>query len=141
MIKNGKERGLNLQVGSFEVLEGNEYDLIILNHVVEHFNNFWQDMAKIEMAMTAKGILYLGLPNANLFSYGVFQNSHNYYFKRSQLDMFMRISGFDKISSGLMYEAQDFFAIYEKADVPNAALLRKEKEKTKSFLKNLGVLK
>jgi 2-polyprenyl-3-methyl-5-hydroxy-6-metoxy-1,4-benzoquinol methylase len=58
----GKEYGLNLHQGSFSTLENSSilYDVIILNHVIEHFTNFNKNMNQILQYLKPDGLLYIG---------------------------------------------------------------------------------
>jgi len=141
LIELGRKRGLDLQLGSFELLENKKYDVIILSHVVEHFDNFFRDMKKIREAMSKNGILYIALPNAAAFGCNALQNVHNYYFKRSHLDFFMKFLEFKKLNYGYTFECQDFFAIYDMSDDISMKLLGSDKEFFKKFLKRIGILK
>lgn len=141
LIELGRKRGLDLQIGSFELLEGKRFDLIILNHVVEHFNDFWKDMAIIREAMSPNGLLYIALPNMSMFGCNRLQNAHNYYFKRSHLDFFMRHIGFKRLSTASMFEFQDFFAIYDLSDDILMKHLEHDKEIFKGFLRRINILK
>jgi len=141
LLELGRKRGLDLKEGSFELLEERKYDFIILNHVVEHFNNFWEDISKIRNAMTRHGILYIATPNMSAFGCNRLQNAHTYYFKRVHLDFFMRPLGFNRLNSGYMFDHQDFFGIYDLSDDISMQQLGEDKENFKIFLQRINILK
>ena len=75
----GRKRDFNLITGGLNEIEG-IYDLIIVNHVAEHFVDFQKDMQKIISHLSKDGIIYVGLPNIDNFCAGQFQNAHVRYF-------------------------------------------------------------
>jgi len=138
MIDMGVKRGFDLEVGSFEVMGSKNFDIIILNHVVEHFFNFWDDMKRIIGSLGSNGILYVAAPNSLVYNPGRMQNVHNYYFKISNLRYFMSMLGFEAINYGHMFNFQDFFCVFERADCSAMSALYSEKENFKEFLVKIG---
>jgi 2-polyprenyl-3-methyl-5-hydroxy-6-metoxy-1,4-benzoquinol methylase len=78
LIKLGRSKGLNLMEGSFDDVSG-QYDLIILNHVAEHFTDFYGSMKNLCGHLNPGGILYVSVPNMDHFYRDQFQNAHTYY--------------------------------------------------------------
>lgn len=105
-IEFGKKKGLNLyQCHSSELLrEKKKYDLIIVNHVAEHFLNIESELNVIQQLLDKDGILYIEVPGIkNLVnSYeGDFlrylQNAHVYDFTLGTLEQVMKKYGFELV--------------------------------------------
>ncbi len=77
-----RELGLDLREGFIDdALESAEkYDLIILNHVIEHLIDPINVLNKLKNLLTDEGILYLGLPNIQSLLHRQIQNAHFWYF-------------------------------------------------------------
>ncbi|HRR40938.1 MAG TPA: class I SAM-dependent methyltransferase [Syntrophales bacterium] len=75
----GRSEGLNLMTGSWERLEG-QYDVIILNHVLEHFLDIFGAMDRLLGHLQPHGFMYVGVPNIDHADISQFQNAHVYYF-------------------------------------------------------------
>ena len=82
LIKLGRRYGLNLKQGSFQELNDTtkKYDVIILNHVIEHFTDIKNNINSILKCLEPNGFIYISVPNIDNFSHGQFQNAHVYYF-------------------------------------------------------------
>jgi 2-polyprenyl-3-methyl-5-hydroxy-6-metoxy-1,4-benzoquinol methylase len=102
LIKLGRSYGLNLRQGSFAEINStsDKYDVIILNHVIEHFTDFFNNMASILQHLNTKGILYVGVPNIDNFRKGQFQNVHIYYFSPRTFNYYMKICGLEVLKFG-----------------------------------------
>ena len=75
----GRSKGLNLTTGSWDRLEG-QYDVVILNHVLEHFLDIFGAMDKLLKHLHPHGLMYVGVPNIDHGDLSQFQNAHVYYF-------------------------------------------------------------
>lgn len=98
-IEYGKSMGLNLINGGVDSLVklGKKADLIILNHVFEHFLDIEGEIANIKKLLKPNGMLYIGVPgffgsNPNL----LFQNAHTYQYTADTLGYVMNCIGFDE---------------------------------------------
>ena len=99
----GKDKfNLDLRQGSFDdvINQGEKYDVVILNHVIEHFTDLISDLQKIKKIIKPNGIIYVGIPNIELFGRGQFQNAHTYYFTPKTFSYYMHIAGFKTIKFG-----------------------------------------
>lgn len=101
-VNYGKSRGLNLHVGSFEVLKKfGKADLIIINHVLEHIADPVSYIKQIKVKLLKDGgILYVGVPGL-LYSgmhyetiLHLFQNAHSHTYTLNTLTYMMSLSGF-----------------------------------------------
>jgi 2-polyprenyl-3-methyl-5-hydroxy-6-metoxy-1,4-benzoquinol methylase len=115
-----KMTGLNLQVGGIEKLK--EYpekaDLIILNHVLEHFIDIDQELGLIKDVMKDSAYIYVSIPGTfwwikNVCGYntmGVLQNAHTWQFSLSTLTYIMNCCGFE-----LVYGNEKIQSIFKKS--------------------------
>lgn len=91
---------------SFERItkNGKKYDLIILNHVWEHFLNIEQELDVISKLLKEDGVLFVAVPGikALVKSYGndflgYLQNAHVYDFTMGTLEQVMNKYGIELI--------------------------------------------
>lgn len=88
LVNLGRSKGIRLDQGSFDDIKG-KYDVIILNHIVEHFTNLFESMNKIKEHLGDKGIIYIQVPDIERFSMWHIQNAHTYYFTLKTLQFYM----------------------------------------------------
>lgn len=102
-IEWGKEKGLNLlKCNSYELLKyDKKYDLIILNHVFEHFLDIEKEVDVISKLLSANGILYIAVPGVKALTYTYnrdlmlyLQNAHVRHFTLRTLESVMNRYGF-----------------------------------------------
>lgn len=105
-ISYGQRLGMDLrQCHSKELLkDGKKYDLIILNHVLEHFLNIEQELDVISKLLKEDGVLFVAVPGikALVKSYGndflrYLQNAHVYDFTLGTLEQVMNKYGFELV--------------------------------------------
>lgn len=93
-LKYGREQGLELRNISTAdlVQEEKKYDLIILNHVLEHFLSLKTELENITSLLNQNGLIYIEVPGiqsigsvyeGDLLMY--LQNAHVYYFSKATL--------------------------------------------------------
>jgi len=72
-IEKGNEFNLNLHIGSIEYLinKGIKFDLIIINHVLEHIPEINDFLSKVNSLLTDNGMLYIAVP-------GIYSIPRNY---------------------------------------------------------------
>lgn len=99
LVELGKSYGLDLFEGSVAELDmtDHKYDVIILNHVIEHFTDSFGNMKSILKHLNHNGILYAGVPNIDNFDKNQFQNAHVYYFSPRTFDYYIRMCSLEKI--------------------------------------------
>jgi len=96
------------------------FDLIIANHVVEHFVDLRSELLKIKSIMSKDTVLFIGVPGTlkTYEYYNYFLESisldHNYYFTTSTLNNIMTALGFD-----LRFIDQDINALYKVSSMTN----------------------
>ena len=101
-IQQGKSYGLNIRQGSIKSLSevNDKYDVIILNHVIEHSTNFFNDMNLIRQKMNKNGIIYIGVPNIDNCHLSQFHNAHTLYFTPLTFLHYMNLCGLKEIDFG-----------------------------------------
>jgi len=102
VTKLGKSYGLNLRQGSIRSLSEvkDKYDVIILNHVIEHSTDFFNDMNLITQRMNKNSVIYIGVPNIDNCHLGQFQNAHTLYFTPRTFAHYMGECGLREITLG-----------------------------------------
>ncbi|MBR5422083.1 MAG: class I SAM-dependent methyltransferase [Lachnospiraceae bacterium] len=106
-VEFGRRRGLNLFCcDASEYKErGQKFDIIVLNHVLEHFTDLERELGTIKGLLKQEGRLYIGVPGVRALSFGAYhgdfllmlQNAHVYNFTRDTLCRVMRKYGFDTV--------------------------------------------
>ena len=92
---------LNLKQGSFEEIKSEQkYDVLILNHVVEHFTSIEENMKQLAQLVQPNGIIYIGIPNIDIINRSQFQNAHTYYFTQRTFCHYMERFGFEVLEFG-----------------------------------------
>ena len=103
-VEYGKNKGLNLYCSDSESFakKGLKYDLIIVNHVLEHFTDLRKELDTISTLMAPGGYLFVGVPGVKALSYKAYngdflsmlQNAHIFNFTRDTLCSVMDKYGF-----------------------------------------------
>jgi 2-polyprenyl-3-methyl-5-hydroxy-6-metoxy-1,4-benzoquinol methylase len=157
LVKLGRSYGLNLREGSFaEVSATNDkYDVIILNHVVEHFSDFFNNMTSILQHLNTNGILYASVPNIDNLAKAQFQNVHNYYFSPRTFNYYMKMCGMEVLEFGSA-QTIHMYGVYKLTTIASIEknqlsseydILRPKIAKSKlkstivSFLEKIGIKK
>ena len=127
-VEIGREFGLNILQGGLEKIEG-RYNIIILNHVVEHFLDPIAILRQIKSHLTSDGLLYIAVPNMENFGLLQIQNAHTYYFVPENFKFFVNSAGLKNIDFG---ESEIFhmYGIFKVENITldhNDLLLSKEK--------------
>lgn len=120
-IEYGKRKGINLRCCHSSQLaeEGKTYDIIILNHVLEHFTDLGKELKIVRKLLSSEGILFIAVPGIKniWFSYDndfllFLQNAHIYHFTKDTLVQVLRWHGFEAIYANEKVEG--LFRIGEK---------------------------
>ena len=114
LVELGRKHGINIEQGGISDVNG-RYDLIILNHVLEHLLNPIEEMKKLSLHLSEDGIIYIAVPDMKNFAADQIQNAHTYYFNKRTLQYYMSKSGLDMIYSEPVEEIH-LAAIFKKAN-------------------------
>lgn len=114
----GRNNQLDLRIGRVESLaQEKEYDIIIMNHVLEHLRSPHEAVRTVRKHLTERGIFYLGVPGLmNPMYYfsptrsflGMLHIAHLYHFTQRNLRRIC--SDFE-----LLYEDSDIHAVFQKS--------------------------
>lgn len=99
-VERGIAKGRNIIYGGINALEGlnKKADLIILNHVVEHFLNLEDELLRVRKLLSDNGLIYLAVPGLYCWDKdAMFQNAHTYQFNANSLDYVMGVCGFEEL--------------------------------------------
>lgn len=150
--------GFNLFWGGIHeaCLKGDQYDVIILRHVLEHFLNPFNELQNLKFLLKEKGVLFVEVPGIfNLKDFGndplmYFNVFHTYSFSLRTLTKLMNANSFN-----CFFGDEKIFSLWEKTKDPfnvdwfdhNLSnkilrfLLELEEEKTNSFNNNSYLMK
>jgi SAM-dependent methyltransferase len=147
----GKSLGMDLRSGTYQDVVGGPYDLIILSHVMEHFNDPVTAVAAIADNLSPDGRFYIEVPDNDEFCLGALQNAHVYYFTERTLLANLAKAGLEAVSinrctphigvlcrRAVMPVSPDLSGEYNRAK----AIIRRHdrKQRLKEFLDRLGLL-
>lgn len=88
LVQVGCEYGLDIREGGAADAEG-RYDVVVVNHVLEHVPDIEPFVDHLKRLMKPDGILYIGVPDIEVYGPGQFQSAHCYYFTRRTLSHYM----------------------------------------------------
>lgn len=103
-IEIGKNIDLNLSVGDIDLLikDGKKFDLIIVNHVLEHIPEIKEFLYKTKEILNEMGLIYIAVPgilsipyNYNFNSLMFLQNAHCWHFTRNTLSVLLNQVGYE----------------------------------------------
>jgi 2-polyprenyl-3-methyl-5-hydroxy-6-metoxy-1,4-benzoquinol methylase len=126
LVKYGKSRGLNLISGSLKDLKG-KHDVIIVNHVIEHFTDFFGSMRKLISHLNKEGLLYIAVPDMDNYSFGQLQNAHTYYFTSRTLKYYLSLCRLKEIKFGVA-EGIHMYGIFALSSRPMQSQFYTSKE-------------
>ncbi len=84
--KMAKKIGIRFEQGGVEALKKLDikFDIIILSHVIEHFQDFRNDMLEIRKFSSENSLFYIEVPSMDLkYNLDQLQNAHNFYFTKN----------------------------------------------------------
>lgn len=124
-VNYGKEKGLNLYCSDARSFaqRGDTFDLVVLNHVLEHFTHLENELEIINSLLNPGGYLFIAVPGLKYLTYGAYeadflrmlQNAHIYNFTKDTLCQVMKKYGFDCI-----YANEFIYSIFKKGTRENS---------------------
>jgi SAM-dependent methyltransferase len=112
LVNLGRNFGINMKQGSIDEIEG-MFDIIIINHVLEHFSNPVESLKKILTHLKKDGIIYIAVPNNRNFWLGDLQNAHTYYFSPKTFIYYCFMADLKVLASGPSEDIH-IFGIFKK---------------------------
>lgn len=91
----GRSLGMDLRSGSYPDIADGPYDLIVLSHVMEHFNDPVAAVGAIARHLAPEGRFYIEVPDSDEFCLGALQNAHVYYFTEPTLRRALALAGLE----------------------------------------------
>jgi hypothetical protein len=67
------------EVESLNVIQNNQYDYVILNHVIEHLKNGESLLNMLQKKMTSRGLIYIETPSKRTINYPSAKGFLNFY--------------------------------------------------------------
>ncbi len=118
LVELGRLYGINMIQGGFDTLHriDESYDLILLNHVLEHFIDPFDKLKRLINHLTPTGYIYFGLPNIMNFGIYQLQNAHVYYFNPSNFKYFVESTGLQMIEFGST-NGNHMYGIFKNAKI------------------------
>jgi len=141
LVKLGREHGINMMQGSIDEIVG-IYDVIIMNHVLEHLLSPVESLEKIKKHLKEDGIFYIAVPNIMNFSIGQLQNAHAYYFNPETFQYYCFKAGLSMVKKGVS-EGIHMFGIFKALEVADENMLIDDylKNNYKKMLQHLRKIK
>ena len=106
-VEYGRSKGLDLYCSdsSSFAKTGQKFDIVVLNHVLEHFTDLERELGTITSLMKDDGILFVAVPGVKYLTFKAYdsdfllmlQNAHIFNFTRDTLCQTMKKYGFDSI--------------------------------------------
>lgn len=127
LVELGKTYGINMIQGGVEEIQ-DKYDIIILNHVLEHMLSPIKELCIIKKHLTPKGILYISVPNILNFSFVQIQSAHVNYFNPINFKYYVEQAALKTIDIGES-ESIHMYGIFSEND-------KKSENKKSTFFKD-----
>ena len=102
--KLAKKQGIKFEQGGVEALKklNIKFDIIILSHVIEHFQDFKNDMLDIKKFSNENSLFYIEVPSMDLkYNLDQLQNAHNFYFTKNSFLYHLKKLGFNCLEYGV----------------------------------------
>jgi 2-polyprenyl-3-methyl-5-hydroxy-6-metoxy-1,4-benzoquinol methylase len=105
--EENKKYNLNIKQGNIESVKYKKeyFDMITLNHVLEHINNPNETLSCIKRILKEEGVLIIGVPNTNSLAFKIFKK--NWY----QLDIPRHLINYSESNLKLLLEEDGFKTI------------------------------
>ena len=148
LVNLGIKHGYSLKQGGLDEVEG-KFDVIILNHVYEHFLNPIDDLKKLSNHLAPNGIIYIEVPNIYNFSASQMHIPHTYCFSPDTFPYYVQKSNMKILDFGSAGNGYHMYGVFKKSSnkgdlpIPSFDIALREykrfifKEKMKIFLRNI----
>ena len=118
-VEYGKGKGLDLYCSDSTSFakRGQQFDIVVLNHVLEHFTDLERELYTISCLMKDTGYLFVAVPGVKYLTFGAYdrdflkmlQNAHIFNFTKDTLCQTMKKYGFDSI-----FANEAVYALFKK---------------------------
>ena len=123
LVQLGCEKGINMKQGSIEDIN-ESFDVIVLNHALEHFSDPFGALTKISAHLKKDGFIYAAVPNINNYSLGQLQNAHVFYFNPDTFKYFCLQNSFKILAFGSVHDIHMFGILRLSENVENTVSLK-----------------
>jgi 2-polyprenyl-3-methyl-5-hydroxy-6-metoxy-1,4-benzoquinol methylase len=135
LVELGKAHGIAMKQGDAASIEG-QYDVVIMNHVFEHFLDPLGTLEKIRMHLKPEGIVYIAVPNFFNFPLNNLQNAHVYYFDPRTFAHYCIKAGLSCVAQGPA-EQYHMFGIFRPSPAAGPSSLDGHGRQVLKFLKHV----
>lgn len=111
LVDLGRRHGIEMIQGGVDDIRG-QYDVIILNHVLEHLLEPVDALKQIGKHLAPAAIMYIGVPNIMNFGIGQLQNAHVWYFSPRTLEHYCNLAGLELLKIDVV-QVHHMFGIFE----------------------------
>ncbi len=132
LVEFAQKYNLPVHMGDENSLVG-QYDIIILNHVLEHMPNPLLSLLKITEHLKNNGLLYIGVPYVLNFDLTTLSLPHIYYFTPFSLKYFVSEANLVPVKINFINK-NSFYGIFRKGFYHNQELLKINVDKTKRII-------
>ena len=142
-IKYAKSKGINAVCEDYKKINHDKlFDLIICDHVFEHFLDTKKELESLSQLLSIKGQLMIAVPDSfKLHSIQNLANSrlefklcHSYLFSKTTLINLLYEFGFSLIKSSHLSHPMNLVIIFEKTGIPINSKRKKTKRDKKTYL-------
>lgn len=137
LVELGRKHGIDMAQGDVSGITG-IYDVVILNHVLEHLPDPVGSLKNIAKHMHDGSIIYIGVPNIMNFSMSQLQSAHTYYFTPWTFEYFCSQAGLMLIKKGPA-QGTHMFGIFKKGVSVNVKGPKKHYLKMWFYLRIIGL--
>jgi 2-polyprenyl-3-methyl-5-hydroxy-6-metoxy-1,4-benzoquinol methylase len=132
LVKLGKNHGIPMVMGGIDEVHG-RFDVIIINHVLEHILDPVVFLKKITKHLNNNALVYISVPNILNFGIRQIQNAHTYYFTFNSLQYYCSKANLQMVKKGIADRVHLFeiFKLSKKDDFEQIFL-----KKYPNFLKD-----
>lgn len=131
-----ESKGISIVGNDFSSDFGEEYDLIVVRHVLEHVLNPISFLTKVRKSLKEEGYLYIAVPNAMFFNekkaYSFLRHIHTYYYNLKTLLQMCKISGLFAMKTG---QNGELWAIMQRKNTPDYSIPEISPDKQLKVLK------
>jgi SAM-dependent methyltransferase len=145
LVSLGRSKGINMVQGGIDKISG-QFDIIIINHALEHFLDPVASLKEIIKHLKTNGLIYIAVPNIMNFDLGQIQNAHTYYFEPKTFLYYCSLAGLEECSMGVAQKIH-IFGIFKPSprQLPKSYLANHYQEmlfylnlyKFKQYIKNI----
>jgi len=133
LVEMGKKFNVPVEQGDENSIQG-EFDIIILNHVLEHMPQPVLSLLKITEHLKANGLVYIGVPYVLNFDLTTLSLPHIYYFTPLSLKYFASQANLIPVKIEFLGK-RSFYGLFKKGFYHNQLLLKQNVQQTRKVIR------